>query len=305
MRSSRPLLLTTALTAALALSACGSNSLSTPSTSGAAPAGSASATSTGIAKNDALAAKVPAKAKSAGKLIVGVDATYAPNEYLADDGKTVVGMDVEILDAVAAKLGLKTEWQPSTFDTILLGVGSGKFDVAMSSFTINDDRKKSVNMVSYFNAGTQWAVAKGNPKKIDPKNLCGVKVGVQKGTVQNDEMTAATKKCTDGGKPAIDLTIDDQQSKITAALQSGKVDAMAADSPITFYAIKQTGDAMEKLGETYDSAPYGIVVPKDQTDFAKAVADALTELKASGDYEKILKKWGNESGGISSFAVNP
>ena len=174
----------------------------------------------------ALAAKLPAKIKAAGKIVIGTDATYQPNEYLDNDGKTVIGMDVDLFNAVMAKFGVKTEWSPSGFDSIILGVQSGKFDVGVSSFTVNPDREKQVNMVSYFKAGTQWVVAKGNPKKIDPENACGLKIAVQKATVQVDDLNARSKNCTDAGKAAIEPLIDADQAKVTAMVQSGKADAM-------------------------------------------------------------------------------
>ncbi len=297
------MLLTGIAAAALALSACGSDSLESGSDS-PSPSSSTSSASAG-AVDQALAAKVPAKIKDKGTIVVGSDASYAPNEFLAEDGKTVQGMDVDLFNAVAAKFGLKAEFQNAGFDTIILGVTSGKYDVGVSSFTINDERKKSVNMVSYFSAGTQWAVKSGNPKKVDSENACGLNIGVQKGTVQIDDLAARSKKCTDAGKPAIKPIIDADQSKVTASVISGKADAMLADSPVGLYAVKQTGGQLEALGDIYDSAPYGIVVPKDQTDFAQAIADALKAIKADGSYDEALKKWGNESGGITDFAVNP
>ena len=294
--------------AGLALSACGSNSLSSGTASSAA-AGASSAASAAVSKatavDPALVAKLPDKIKTAGKIVVGTDATYAPNEFLDTDGKTVVGMDVDIFNAIAAKFGVKVEYVPATFDSIILGVSSSKYDIGLSSFTINDDRKKQVNMVSYFNAGTQWVTQKGNPKKVDPDNACGLNIGVQKGTVQVDDITARSKKCTDAGKPAITQIVDGDQGKVTTAVISGKADAMAADSPVGLYAVKQTGGQLEALGQIYDAAPYGIVVPKDQTAFAGAVADALKAISTDGTYKAALTKWGNESGAITSFAVNP
>jgi len=281
----------------LALSACGSSSLSTPG---------ASAKPTVAQTTDAkLVAALPAKIKAAGKIVVGTDATYAPNEFLAADGKTVQGMDVDLFNAVAQKFGVTVDWVPANFDSIILGVDSGKYDIGVSSFTINPDRKKQVNMVSYFNAGTQWAVLKGNPKKVDPDNACGLSIGVQKGTVQIDDLTARSKKCTAAGKKAITQIVEQAQSKVTADVVSGKADAMLADSPVGLYAIKQTNGQLEAVGKTYDAAPYGYVLPKSETTFAQAIADALTALNASGDYKKALSTWGNDSGAISTFAVNP
>ena len=171
----RPALVLAGLaTAGLALSACGSDSLSTggdTQTSQAVPSGSA---------NPDLVAKIPEKIKSKGTITIGVDASYAPNEFLDTDGQTVIGMDVDVFNAVAQQFGLKTEWVPAKFDSIIVGVQSGKYDVGVSSFTLNDKRKQQVNMVSYFNAGTQWATAPGNPKKVDPNKPCGLKVAVQK-----------------------------------------------------------------------------------------------------------------------------
>jgi polar amino acid transport system substrate-binding protein len=289
-------------TAGLALSACGSDTLD----SGSSPSSSSSSSSSSSASVDpALAAKVPQKIKDAGKIVVGSDASYAPNEFTDTDGKTIIGMDVDLFNAVAAKLGLKAEFQNAGFDTIILGVTSGKYDVGVSSFTVNAEREKQVSMISYFNAGTQWAVKKGNPKKVDPDNACGLNIGVQKGTVQIDDLTARSKKCTAAGKPAIKQIIDADQSKVTASVISGKSDAMLADSPVGLYAVKQTGGQLEALGDIYDAAPYGFVVPKDQTDFAQAIADALKAMAADGSYKAALDKWGNSSGAITDFAVNP
>jgi polar amino acid transport system substrate-binding protein len=281
----------------LALSACGSSSLSTPAASSAA--------ATTQAVDPALVAKLPAKIKSAGQIVVGTDATYAPNEFLNADGKTVQGMDVDLFNSVMQKFGVKVVWQPAGFDTIIAGVNAGKYDVGVSSFTINPERIKAVNMVSYFNAGTQWAAAPGNPKKVDPQKPCGLKVAVQKGTVQEQvDMPPKVKACAASGKP-IDLQIYAGQDQATAAVATGKADAMLADSPVIAYAIKQSGGKIEAVGDVYDAAPYGYVVPKAQTEFAQALVDALKATEASGAYKKALSNWGNEAGAITDFAVNP
>ena len=155
--------MTSLVAAGLALSALWLEPLSTD-TKSTAPAGA-----TTTATVDPALACLPAKIKAAGKIVIGTDATYQPNEYLDNDGKTVIGMDVDLFNAVMAKFGVKTEWSPTGFDSIIPVSRAAKFDVGVSSFTVNTDREKQVNMVSYFKAGTQWVVAKGNPKKIDPR----------------------------------------------------------------------------------------------------------------------------------------
>jgi polar amino acid transport system substrate-binding protein len=256
--------------------------------------------------DEALAAKVPDAIKSDGKVLIGTDASYAPNEFLDTDGKTVIGFDVDLFNAVAAKLGLKTEWQSATFDAIIPGVQSGKYEMGISSFTINDERKQQVNMVSYFSAGTQWGTKKGNPTGTQPDNACGKKVAVQTNTVQDTEdLPKRDKACKSAGNPAISVDRYQRQDQATASVVSGKDDAMLADSPVLAYAVQQTNGQLELLGDIYDAAPYGYVIEKDQTEFAQAVADAVAALISDGTYKTVLEKWGVEAGAITDPTVNP
>jgi polar amino acid transport system substrate-binding protein len=282
----------------LVLAACGGSSGS----SGSGATGSASPS---VSADSALAAKVPASIKADGTITVGTDSTYAPSEFIGTDGSTIQGFDVDLFTLVAKKLGLKAKFVTAGFDSIIAGVGSQKYEIGVSSFTVNKDREAQVNMVSYFSAGTQWAVKKGNPKKVDPANACGVKVAVQKGTVQVDDITARSKKCTDAHQPAITIDQYDAQSDATAAIVSGKDDAGLADSPVMAYAVKQTSGQLQLLGDVYDSAPYGYVVKKDQTEFAQALADAVKSLIADGSYQKVLTNWGVQAGAITDPTVNP
>ena len=296
MTSRRGLLRTaTTITAlVLALGACGDDDPSL----GTGPTTTPSVDAT-------LAGKVPASIKLDGKIVVGTDSTYAPNEFLAADGKTIQGFDVDLFKAVAAKLGLTAEFVTAPFDNIIPGVQSGRYEIGVSSFTINAERKKVADMVSYFEAGTQWAVKKGNPAQIAADNACGKKVAVQKATVQVDDLTARSKTCTSAGKPAITIEQYDAQDEATAALVSGKDDAMLADSPVVAYAVSKTNEQLELLGEIYDSAPYGYVVKQNQGEFAQALADALAAVIADGSYQAVLTEWGVEQGAITDPRVNP
>jgi polar amino acid transport system substrate-binding protein len=285
-----------AVAAALATSMAACGKESSGGGTGSAPAASASST----AVDPALAAKVPADIKAAGKLTIGTDSTYAPSEFLDADGKTVIGFDVDLFDAVAAKLGLTTQWQSATFDSIIPGVTSGKYQVGVSSFTVNAAREKQVTMVSYFAAGTQWAAKTG--ASITPDTACGKKIAVQTGTVQVDDITARNKKC---GASKIKIDQYQKQSDATNAVVTGKDDAMLADSPVCAYAVKQTNGQLALVGDIYDSAPYGYVVGKTQTDFAGALSGAVQALIADGTYKTILDKWGVTAGGITTPAVNP
>ena len=300
--SRRLALLATAPVLALALAGCGGSSgTNSPSTAG----GGSSKPTVHVTKDAALAAKVPQAIASDGKITVGTDATYAPNEFLAQDGKTVVGFDIDLFDAVAAKLGLKATYAPTPFGSIIPGISSGKYEIGVSSFTINSDREKQANMVSYFSAGTLWGTKRGNPAHVDPNDACGAKVAVQKATVQADDVTARSAKCTSAGKPAIQIDQYQGQDQATAAVVSGKDQAMLADSPVLAYATIQTKGQLQLLGKVYDSAPYGMIVAKKDTAFAGAVRDAVSALITDGTYKKVLDSWHVGFGAIAQPQVNP
>ncbi len=284
--------------AALTLAACGSDDDAGTQTD---------AGEEGTSQVDqALADLVPDEISEDGTITIGTDPTYAPNEFLDTDGSTVIGFDVDLFNAVAAKLGLDTEWVASDFSDIIPGVGSAKYEIGVSSFTINAERLETVDMVSYFSAGTQWAVKSGNPSGVEPDAACGKKVAVQTGTVQEtDDLPVRNQACTGAGQPEITIEPYQAQDQATAAVVSGKDDAVLADSPVMAYAVQQTNGQLELLGEIYDAAPYGYVIEKDQGDFGQAIADALAALIEDGTYAEILDEYGVGDGAIDDPQVNP
>jgi polar amino acid transport system substrate-binding protein len=303
-RTPRSVLSAVAVTAlALALAGCGAGGDGGGAAPPSAPGAPASSALPVPAKDDALAALVPQNVASDGKIVIGTDASYPPNEFTDTDGSTIIGLDVDLGNAVAAKLGLTAEFQNSQFSGIIPGVEGGKYELAMSSFTINDERIQTVDMVSYFSAGTSLAVKSGNPDGIRADDLCGKAVAVQAGTVQVEDLAARNTECTTSGKPPIAVTELPEQTAVTLQLTTSKVAAMLADSPVVAYAITTTDGALEAVGEPYDTAPYGIVLAKNQGDFSKAVQGAVQSLIDDGSYAAILEKWNVSNGAIPTSEV--
>ncbi len=291
----------------LVLAGCGGDSGDT-GTGGGTGAGGAADTSEPlptVPADEALAARVPPAVAEDGVITVGSDSTYAPSEFLAEDGQTIIGFDVDLFELVAQKLGLDAQFETAPFDSIIAGVGSGRYEVGVSSFTINPERLQQATMVSYFNAGTQWATRAGNPDGVDPENACGLSIAVQRGTVQVDDITARSQACETAGQEPITIDQYDAQSDATAAVVSGRDVAVLADSPVMAYAVAQTNGQLELLGDIYDSAPYGYVIPQDQADFAQAVRDAVQALIDDGTYTQVLERWGVQDGAIDDPTVNP
>jgi polar amino acid transport system substrate-binding protein len=282
-----------AAVAALALTGCVDNS--TPSGS------STSSAAAGVKKDDSLAAQLPDKIKSSGTITVGMDDTYPPNEYKDDNGNPV-GWEVDLANAIGAKLGVKTKFAIAKFDNIIPSVSGGKDDYGMSSFTDTTDREKQVDFVNYYSAGILWASAKG--KTVDPNNACGLKVAVQSTTYEDtDEVPAKSKTCTDAGKPAIQALRYDNQDDATNAVILGKADALSADSPVTLYAISKSSGKIQAAGKTFDQAPYGLPVAKGSK-LTPVLQKAVQALIDDGTYKKILDKWGVSDGAATTAEVN-
>lgn len=294
---------TTSVAAGALALAVGIAGCSSSDDTGSEPA--ASGTAAAIAKDDALAALVPAEVAADGVLTIGTDASYAPGQFLDVDGETIIGFDVDLAKAVAQVLGLEAQMENAPFGSLVEGVKTGKYELGASSFTINAERQLQVDMVSYFLAGTSWAVATGNPMQITPDDACGKVVAVQRDTVQVADIEARSAQCVDAGKSEITIEQFQAQSDATAAVVTGKDDAMLADSPVVAYAIAQTGGKLEQVGEIYEAAPYGYAVPKDQGDYTQAVQGAVQKLIEDGTYLDILTLWGVQGGAVTTSEVNP
>jgi polar amino acid transport system substrate-binding protein len=288
-----------AVAAALLLAGCVDNSGGGSGGSGTGTGGAKN--KYGVTKDADLAKTLPSSITKAGKITVGIDATYAPNEYKDSNGD-VIGWDVDLANAIGAKLGVKLDYTISKFDNIIPSVTGGRYDIGVSSFTDTAEREKQVDFVNYYSAGVLWAAPKG--KDVDPDNACGLKVAVEAGTYEDtDEVPAKSKKCTQAGKPAIQVLKFDGQDQATNALVLGQVDAMSADSPITEYAISKQKSKIQPAGKTFDVAPYGIAVKKGAP-LTKVIKNALQALIDDGTYTKILQKWGVDDGAVTSADVN-
>ena len=297
-----------ALSAAMivSLGACGTSEKSDSTASGDSESSSNTTgyDVSGVTKDDDIAAMLPESVTKDGKLTVGMDTSYAPAEFLAEDGKTPIGFDVDIAKALANMFGLEALPQTSNFDSIIPSIGT-KYDIGISSFTITPERMEAVDFVSMFKAGSTWVVKKGNPNKVDASDLCGLKIAVQTGTTQEEEVNAAAKQCKADGKSEVQILSNKLQTDVTTNVATGKADVFYADSPVAGYAIAQTEDTLEALGEDVGVTKEAVAIKKGDSDTAKAVQAALQKLMDDGTYMKILKHWGVEAGAIDKAEINP
>jgi len=236
-------------------------------------------------------------------LIVATDATYAPNEFVAANGKTIVGMDPDLAQAIGGILGRKVKVVNASFDAIIPGLQSGKYDLGMSSFTDTKAREKVVNFVTYFSAGTSFYVKKGGPKISGLADLCGHSVGVERGTTQADDATAQSAKCKKSGKSGVSVKVYPDQNAANLAIASGREEVGMADSPVAAYIVEKSNGQFQLTGKPYNTAPYGIAIPK-KSGLTVPILAAMKKLVRNGKYTAILKKWGVEDGAIKKPVIN-
>jgi polar amino acid transport system substrate-binding protein len=288
---------------------CGSSksSSTTTTTSSAAGSSSTSTSSGGAAPSSAdakVVALVPASIKSKGTLTVAADASYAPDEFFAPDGHTVIGMDADLAKALGAVMGMKVKVENAVFESIIPGLASGKYDIGASSFSDTKEREKTVDFVTYGSVGESFFTkASGGTPIAGIADLCGHTVAVEKGTTEQTAAQAQSGKCTKSGKPAVKVLTFSDENGANLALASGRAQLVFADSPPAAYAVKKSNGQFKLVGAPYATGPYGLAMAKGNG-LDKAVLAALHVLMKNGTYQAIFNKWGLKGAAITNPKIN-
>jgi polar amino acid transport system substrate-binding protein len=228
-----------------------------------------------------------------GMLSVGSDIAYAPIEYYEEGTQNAVGMDVDLMAALAGALGVDFEFQQvADFGAIVLDLNSERYDVVMSAISITEERSAEIDFVPYFGpVGTGILVQAGNPEGIAaPEDLCGLDVAAQVGTYQVDQVNALNEgACADN---PINLRTFPDNPTAVQELALGRVAAELADDPVAAYSAATSEGGLVEIATTrFEAAPYGIGVRKDSTELNAVLNQALEQIIADGTYLEILTDW--------------
>ncbi len=231
----------------------------------------------------------------AGVLVAGTDPTFEPMTF--KQGAAYTGLDVELTEAIAAKLGLRVIWRTVSFGDLLDQVQNHTIDMSISSMFDRAERQQKADFVNYLNAGTSIVVAKGIGDIGGMSGLCGRRVAVQPDTVYVDMVSAQASKCP--GKP-LSLVRSDTPS---AAVANKTADAALNDFPIAALDV-QKNQGIELSGPQIEAIPYGIGVAKDRKALTSAVQTALYAVINDGTYDALLTKWKVTEGALRTGAIN-
>ncbi len=225
--------------------------------------------------------KTLAEVKEAGKLTVATSPDFPPFESL--EGEAVVGIEVDIMNLIAAELGVELEIVQMDFDSVLLGIQSAKYDCGMSGITASDARKENMLFTTpYYNAAQVIVVAEGSD--ITGKaGLEGKKVSVQTGTTADEGCKELL------GIDNVSAFAANADAK--AALTTGKVDAWVVDN-LTAIQMVEEGDGLVILDEKMTEEPYAFAFAFGSEDLVAAIDEVLTALIADGTVESIFENYG-------------
>jgi polar amino acid transport system substrate-binding protein len=248
---------------------------------------------------------LPENIRARGTIRFMTDASYAPMEQFAADGRTIIGFSADLASALGAVMGVKIEFVQGDFQSALDDVNRGTYDGVLSSMTDTVEREKKADFVNYFAAGTAIVVQRGNPKGVmDLQGLCGQVVAVERGTVQGDLLKRSQRGC--GKNP---MTIHQYATNADALieLRTGRAVAVLNDYPPAAYLANDSRThAFYQLASTvqYEPGLFGIAIAKNNTALRDAVRAALDRLIRHGVYTELLQRWGLSDGAVSASSVN-
>ena len=269
-----------ALALTLSLAACGGNN--------ASPSGSASSAGSDAASSGEAGFTTAVD----GVLSMATEATFPPYEYY--DGDAIVGIDVEIAQAIADKLGLELQVTDIAFDSIIPGVQSGKYDLGLAGMTVTDERLEQVNFTDSYATGIQVVIVGPNSSitSVDDLFAEGAShvVGTQTGTTG---FLYATWDIQDAGLGEVKSFA--KTTDAVEALKNGQVDCVILDNePAKALVAANEGAGLSILDTEYAVEDYAAAISKDNTALLEAVNGALKELIADGTVQTILDKYISE-----------
>lgn len=251
-------------------------------------AGSSAAAETGSAAGSSAASEAAGSFTTVedGVLTMATNAYFPPYEYY--EGDDVTGIDVEIAQAVADKLGLTLKVEDMEFDSIITAVQGGKADMGLAGMTVTPDRQENVNFSESYATGVQVVIVKEDSEIATPDDLAGgKKIGVQLGTTGD---TYASDTPENGGYGEENVEKYSKGADAVMALIQGKVDAVIIDNEPA-KSFVESNEGLKILETEYVNEDYAAAISKDNNALLDAVNGALSELKADGTIQSILDKY--------------
>lgn len=277
------------------------------STATTASASTATSRSSPTGHGADLASLLPGNIRTRGQLNIATSAEYPPFEYVGTNGKTLIGLDIDLGNALAKLLGVRAHFVnvAGAYATVIPGVQSGRYDMAITGMGDTAARETSVNFVDYFHTGTAILVQAGNPDHISGfSDLCGKNVGAAESTPQVAQVQAQSTQCASGHHAAIKPLVLARTPDEILALENGRISAFEEYAPSAHYQEQTSPTKLTVVGPEFAYSAIGIPVAKTSTQLEHALQVGIQTLMDNGTYGKILHKWAQTSGAIPKATIN-
>lgn len=241
--------------------------------------------------------------EAAETIIAAADPSLLPYNFVGDDGSTWEGINVDLAAALSKELGKTIKFESAGFDTIIPGLASGRFDLALTGMFDTLERQKTVDFVDYLAAKNNFLSSTGFRDVESMDDLCGVTVGIPGGALEADLLATASTACTEAGSPAIIVNEYADLDATILALVSGRIDVTPNDSAANAYVLAANEDTLKVSGGYLNEGYFAAAFPKD-SDLTAEVEDAFTAIIASGAYAKVLADWGIDDRGLDAPILN-
>lgn len=250
------------------------------------------------------ATDVPASIKASGKIRVGVEPVYPPLEYRDPATGDLAGFDIDLGNAIAAKLGVKIDWQETVFQQLIPSLQTGRIDMILSGMIDLPKRQDGATFIDYKKSGPQFvALASRAAEFRDMQGLCGKTVAASRATAFPDDIATWSKDHC-GANP-ITVIGANTSADARGQVQQGRADANVQGSETVAYSLDQQPGTFIAVGLAFGKPKLtGMGIAKDNVELQKAIASALDSLIADGTYVKLLSKYHFDADGIEKATIN-
>lgn len=296
MKLKKSAIIALSVSAMLVFSGCSGGS--TPEDTSTKPAAAA---------DSKLNAMLPQEIRDAGELTVGISPSFYPNAYYPTGSETLEGIDPDLLNAMGEKLGVKIKFVTADFPSLVLGVNSGKFDIAMSDISDTAERQEQVSFVDYMQSYRMVFFPADNPKNIseDPLTLCGLSVPVVTSTLSGKAAENLSAACEAAGKAPIEAIPVQGHEAVQLGVDSGRADfGITAGSEGALFEKENPGKYEHFILVSEGARPSGVATQKDASELQQALLATFEALKQDGTYTEVFERYGLPESALDEFGIN-
>ncbi len=251
------------------------------------------------------AQSLPKAITDAGVLMIGMERDHPPMEFIDPKTNELVGFDVDLIKAIAKKLGVKTEFVHSRFEGLTPNLQSDRINLIISGMYDTPKRRENFDFIDYLSAGTTFYTLDTAKDIKEPKDFCGKTVTTNRGTTYPDSVKKwSDQNCVAAGLPAIDVITDTDMASEFLYINQGRAQGSVQGTEAIPTVLASKEGPFRVVGKPFTNVRIGIGFNKKDSELREAVLSAFSEIHKSGEYDALLKKWGIEASRLDAPTVN-